>query len=147
MQTSHQAARGFTLIEMLIALSMAGVLSSVAVPSFQGHLQKARRADALVTMMQVQLAQSRWRANGASYATLAQIGVRSVSSSGHYTLALSSDSDDGNEVPASATGAQAGDSACRNLLLRVSGANVVQASGPDATVANPAAINRKCWNQ
>jgi type IV pilus assembly protein PilE len=143
----RSAARGFTLVEILIALSMAGVLSSVAVPTFQGHLQKARRADALVTMMQVQLAQSRWRANDMHYATLAQIGVGSVSSARHYTLALVSDNDDHYEVRAAATGAQAGDTACRNMVLRVSGANVVQASGPDASVANPTALNRKCWNQ
>ncbi len=146
-RTPRRAARGFTLIEILIALSMAGVLSSVAVPTFKGQLQKARRADALVTMMQVQLAQSRWRANGSGYATLAQIGVSSVSSAGHYRLALSSDADDHYEVLAAATGAQAGDTLCRNMLLRVSGANVVQASGPDSSVANPAATNRKCWNQ
>ena len=149
MQTNplRRAARGFTLIEILIALSMAGVLSSVALPTFQGHLQKARRADALVTMMQVQLAQARWRANGTGYATLAQIGVGSVSSAGHYTLSLRSDDDAHYEVLAAATGAQASDTACRNMLLRVVGANVVQASGPDAAVANPAATNRKCWNQ
>ena len=144
---TRRAARGFTLIEILIALSMAGVLSSVAVPTFQGHLQKARRADALVTMMQVQLAQSRWRANDTHYATLAQIGVASVSSAGNYTLALTSDNDDHYEVRAAATGAQAGDAVCRNMVLRVTGANVVQASGPDASVANPASVNRKCWNQ
>lgn len=143
----RRSGRGFTLIEMLIALSMAGVLSSLAVPTFQGHLQKARRADVLVTMMQVQLAQSRWRANGTSYGTLAQIGVSGVSAAGHYRLALSSDADDRYEVLAAATGAQASDTACRNMLLRVVGANVVQASGTDATVANPAAVNRKCWNQ
>jgi len=145
--TLRRATRGFTLIEILIALSMAGVLSSVAVPTFQGHLQKARRADALVTMMQVQLAQSRWRANDTHYGTLAQIGVAGVSSAGHYKLALASEHADHYEVLAAATGAQAGDKACRNLLLRVDGANVVQASGPDASVANPAAVNRKCWNQ
>lgn len=149
MQTQHtrRAARGFTMVEILVTLSMAGVLSSVALPTFQGHLQKARRADVVVSMMQVQLAQSRWRANGSSYGTLAQIGVPSVSMGGHYTLALGSAADDRYEVLASATGAQASDTACRHMQLRVVGANVVQASGPDATVANPAAVNRKCWNQ
>jgi type IV pilus assembly protein PilE len=143
----RRAAHGFTLIEILVTLSMAGVLSSVALPTFQGHLQKARRADVLVSMMQVQLAQSRWRANGSNYGTLAQIGVSSVSMGGHYSLTLGSEADDRYEVLASATGAQAGDRACRHMQLRVVGANVVQASGPDATVTNPAAVNRKCWNQ
>ncbi|MEO8060121.1 MAG: type IV pilin protein [Burkholderiales bacterium] len=145
--TTRRASRGFTLIEILIALSMAGVLSSVAVPTFQGQLQKARRTDALVTMMQVQLAQSRWRANGSGYVTLAQIGVANVSSAGHYAIALTTDNDNEYEVRAAATGAQAGDTACRNMVLRVTGANVVHASGADASAANPAAQNRKCWNQ
>jgi type IV pilus assembly protein PilE len=146
-RNTGRTARGFTLIEILVTLSMAGVLSSVALPTFQGHLQKARRADVLVSMMQVQLAQSRWRANGSNYGTLAQIGVSSVSMGGHYSLTLGSEADDRYEVLASATGAQAGDTACRHMQLRVVGANVVQASGPDATVTNPAAVNRKCWNQ
>lgn len=145
--TSRRTARGFTMIEMLITLSMAGVLSSVALPTFQGQLQKARRADVLVSMMQVQLGQSRWRANGSSYGTLAQVGVSPVSAAGHYTLALRANDDDSYEVLATATGAQAADTACRNMMLRVIGANVAQASGPDASVANPAATNRKCWNQ
>ena len=153
MQTTHirrdtrRAARGFTMVELLVTLSMAGVLSSMALPTFQGHLQKARRADVLVSMMQVQLAQSRWRANGTNYGTLTQIGVSSVSMGGHYTLTLGSEGDDRYEVLASANGAQAADTACRHMQLRVVGANVVQASGPDTTVANPAALNRKCWNQ
>jgi type IV pilus assembly protein PilE len=149
MQTRNfrPSARGFTLIETLIALSIAGVLSSVAVPTFQSQIQKARRADALVTMMQVQLAQSRWRANSTGYGTLAQIGVRSVTGSGHYALVLSSDGDDSYEVLATATGTQARDTACRHMALRVTGANVVQASGPDASAANPATTNRACWNQ
>ncbi len=144
---TRHAHRGFTMVEVLVTLSMAGVLSSVALPTFQGHLQKARRADVVVSMMQVQLAQSRWRANGTTYGTLAQIGVSSVSAGGHYTLTLGNAADDRYEVLASATGAQAGDAACRHMLLRIVGANVVQASGPDSSVANPAATNRKCWNQ
>lgn len=149
MQTNNtrRAARGFTMVEVLVTLSMAGVLSSVALPTFQGHLQKARRADVLVSMMQVQLAQSRWRANGTNYGTLAQIGVSNVSMGGHYSLTLGSEADDRYEVLASASGAQARDTACRHMRLRVVGVNVVHASGPDTTVANPAAVNRKCWNQ
>jgi type IV pilus assembly protein PilE len=146
-RNTRRAIRGFTMVEILVTLSMAGVLSSVALPTFQGHLQKARRADVVVSMMQVQLAQSRWRANSSNYGTLAQLGVSSVSMGGHYTLTLGSADDDRYEVLASATGAQAADTACRHMQLRVVGANVVQASGPDATVANPAAVNRKCWNQ
>jgi hypothetical protein len=50
-------------------------------------------------------------------------------------------------VLATATGTQARATACRNMAVRLLGANLVYASGPDATVGNPAALNAKCWNQ
>lgn len=138
---------GFTLIEMLIATAVAGTLSSIAYPSFQGQVQKARRADALVSMMTLQLAQERWRSNSATYGSLTQIGAPSSSASGHYSLQLSAISAEGYEALATANGAQAGDSNCRFLKLQVNGAMVTQSSGPAADAANPASANRKCWGQ
>ena len=143
---ARRAMGGFTLIEMLVVVSMAGTLTSVALPSFEGLLQRARRSDVLITMMQVQAAQERWRSNGASYGSLADIGSSSVSAAGHYRLRALSADEDGYEVVATATGAQARDATCRNMSVRVVGANLVYASGPDASVANPAALNRKCWS-
>jgi type IV pilus assembly protein PilE len=146
-KNSHPHMAGFTLIEMLMALAVVAVLCALALPSFQGHMQRARRADALVSMMQVQLAQAQFRANASSYGTLADLGVRSASASGHYTLAVNAANDSSYEVLASAVGAQAADAACRHLMLRMSRGDVQQASGPNTTVANTAAVNRRCWNQ
>ena len=56
---------GFTLIELPAVVSMAGVRTTVALPTFEGRLQRARRSDVLVMMMQVQAAQERWHSNGA----------------------------------------------------------------------------------
>src|SRR5437762_9961775 len=116
--------RGFTLIEMLCAVSVAGFLSSVAYPAFQLVLHKARRADALVAMMQVQVAQERHRASNAGYGSLAEIGAPAQSPSHHYALAIQAPSDTGYEVLATASGTQASDTACHLLKLKVDGANV-----------------------
>ena len=137
---------GFTLIEMLAVVTMTGALTSVALPSFEGQLQRVRRADVLVSMMQVQAAQERWRSNGARYGSLADIGTPARSAAGHYQLQLVSADEDGYDVLATASGAQARDAGCRNMAVRVSGANLAYASGPDARVANPADLNAKCWN-
>ena len=142
----RRATGGFTLIEMLAVLSMTGVLTSVALPSFEGQLQRARRSDVLVTMLQVQAAQERWRSNGVRYGSLADIGTPAQSAAGHYRLQVVSADEDGYDVLATATGTQARDTGCRNMALRTSGANLVYASGPDASVANPVALNAKCWN-
>lgn len=138
-------AGGFTLIETMVALVIASIVSMIAIPSFQGHLQRARRADAMVAMMQIQLAQSRWRANSDRYASLSEIGLPSASSAGHYSLRVSSDDPDGYAVTASAIGPQAADAACRVLKLSVLGAELLRSSGTDTAAANDAATNRRCW--
>lgn len=140
------AIGGFTLIELLAVVSMVGALTGIALPTFEGQLQRVRRTDALVSMMQVQAAQERFRSNGARYGSLADIGTPGVSPAGHYSLQALSADEDGYNVLATATGTQARDANCRNLALKMAGANITYASGPDATVANPDSINRKCWN-
>lgn len=143
----RRGSAGFTLIETLVAVGIAGVLSSVAYPSFEGHLLKARRIDALAALMNAQLAQERHRANATSYGSLAEIGVAATSSGGHYVLQVTAASATGFELLASAAGTQSRDVACRHLRLASGGADVVYASGPDAGVANPADANRKCWSR
>ena len=145
-KAARRASAGFTLIEMMIVTAIAGVLSSVAYPSFMGQVQKARRTDAVVAAMQVQWAQERWRSNNMAYGSLAEIGMSATSPAGHYTLQLGSPSASGYEVLVTATGAQARDANCAFLRLAMQGANTVYASGPDAGTGNAAAANRQCWS-
>jgi type IV pilus assembly protein PilE len=143
---SRRTHSGFTLVELMIAVSVVGVLSSVAYPSFLDQVQRVRRTDAVVSMMQVQWAQERWRANSMAYGSLAQIGVAATSTAGHYTLQVSNPDSSGYEVLASATGAQARDASCAHLRLSMQGANPVYSSGPDVNTANPVEANRRCWS-
>lgn len=143
----RRAAAGFTLIEMLLAVGVAGVLSGIAYPSFTEQVQRARRSDAMVALMQVQAAQERWRAGHRDYASLAELGVPATTPAGHYQLEVLDADDERYELLASAHGAQTRDEACRHLRLTMDGANLRYASGPDAETRNPAAVNRRCWNQ
>ena len=43
--------RGFTLIEIMITLTIIGILSAIAVPSYFSYIQRANRADAKATLM------------------------------------------------------------------------------------------------
>ena len=142
---THRRARGFTLIEMLVATAITGVLSSVAYPSFLGTVQKVRRTDALVAVLQVQAAQERWRSNNPGYGSLAEIRQPAQSAAGHYTLELRNVGDTGYELLATARGAQGSDNACRTLKLVMTGLNAVQSSGPDANTGNDSDANRRCW--
>jgi len=146
MAPRRRAVAGFTLIETLAAVSIVGILASVAYPSFEGPILKARRTEALVALMQLQMAEERWRSNSRRYAaTLAELGSAATTPTRLYTLQVVSADEEGYELRATASGAQARDSACRRLTLSVSGANVVQSSGPDAGTTNDSAANRRCW--
>lgn len=144
--TSRRGSRGFTLIEIVTVLGVASVLSSLAWPSFQGSLQKARRAEAMLAMAQLQIAQERWYANRGRYGSLEELRLPARTSAGHYQLAISEADAQGYVAMAMASGTQAGDAACRQLRLTVAGGATAHASGADAGVANDAAANRRCWN-
>lgn len=142
---ARRAARGFTLIEILSVLGIASVLSSIALPSFQGSLHKARRADALVALAQVQIAQERAFGNRYRYAGLAELRTPARSSAGHYQLEVTSADEQGYELLARAVGSQAGDAACRVLKVTIAGGSTIRSSGADDRTGNDAAANRRCW--
>jgi type IV pilus assembly protein PilE len=60
--------RGFTLVEVMIAVIVAGILAAIALPSFMAQIRASRRADAVATLSLIQQAQERWRANCPCYA-------------------------------------------------------------------------------
>lgn len=80
--------KGFTLLELMIAVFIVAVLTMIAVPAYKSHLQASRRYDGIAYLTQLQLAQAKYRATNSSYATLAQLGMSSTSD--YYTYSISS---------------------------------------------------------
>jgi len=142
-----RSQRGFTLIEGLVGVAIACVLSSIAYPSVEAQVQRARRTDALVALLGAQLAEERYRANNAGYASLAELGLRDASAAGHYRLQASVNASGGYDLVATAVAAQARDARCRVLRLSLADGALVQASGGDATTANGSDANRACWSR
>ncbi len=144
--TPRRRNAGFTLVEMMIATSVSGVLASIAYPGYSGVVQKLRRTEALVSMIQVQQAQERWRSGNGRYGSLAEVGADRAVAGRSYAFSVESASSSGYEVLAVASGAQARDSSCRYLRLVVDGGNVSTLSGATDATDNPSQANRKCWN-
>ena len=140
-------AAGFTLIELTIAMAVSAILASLSFPTFQGAVLKARRSDAWTSVMQLQMAQERYRSSRLSYASLESLAHASTSSGGHYQLSVSHVTDSGYRLRARAQGLQHFDTACRYMQLRVEGLNEIQESGPTEALANSRAENNKCWGQ
>lgn len=46
-------SKGFTLIELMVAVMIVGILSAVAVSSYQGYVVRGHRADAKAVLMEM----------------------------------------------------------------------------------------------
>ena len=127
---------GFTLVEMLIVVTVGAILVTVALPSYQEYLRKARRSDGKEALLRLQLEQERHRANRVSYATTVGSGDNGLalvdatgdlrrSAEGHYTVSVVSASATGYVLKADGNGSlssgrQARDGLCTVLQLTLS---------------------------
>lgn len=152
----RQAHTGFTLIELMIAVVVVGILATIAYPSFVEQVRKSRRADAMTEINKVVQAQERYRANNTSYGThfivsggrFAGVGIATDSgaattytgTSGYYSMTMPASGTTSYTVTATAGGSQASDSKCTTLSVALSGGNLAYTSTGSATA-------NQCWNR
>lgn len=140
-------ARGFTTIELAIAVTIIGVLVVLAYPVFFEQVRKSRRADGIASLASLQQAQERWRSTNAAYAPNSELttGLRqaSRSSAGYYDLGIVSASATGYVASATAvTGtSQAADTACTSLWVRMEAGNLSYGSGTTVDWTDA----KRCW--
>ena len=66
---------GFTLLELIIAVIVAGLMAAIALPVYSGAIQRARIVQATGDMNRVESALERFRANGVLPPNLAAVGM------------------------------------------------------------------------
>jgi type IV pilus assembly protein PilE len=72
----HKASKkGFTLVELMIAVGIVAILVALALPSYTQYIRKANRGEAQQLLMNWANNQEIWRANNPEYATKAQLPV------------------------------------------------------------------------
>lgn len=137
------SSKGFTLIELMIVILIIGVIAAIALPAYQEYAKQARRADAKTSLLEVQLAQEKYRANNPTFTTdmtdLGYVGATNQpSKEGYYILDIpSAASASTYTITAQPTGIQTGDD-CGTFTVTVdNNGESYTAGGNDAD----------CWNR
>lgn len=156
-QVTAGARRGFTTIELLIALVILGVLLAIALPNFQSSIRKGRRSEAFSALSVVQQAQERHRSTNAAFTTLLTaaptatppgLGLPATRTpTGYYDLAVSSANATTYVATATAVSgtSQANDGDCAVLAVRMEGGNIRYGSGTSIDWTGTNTDPQRCW--
>lgn len=136
---------GFSLIELLVTLVIAGILATIAVPGYQNHMQKVRRADAYACLLDAAQRQENFFYQNNRYAnSIAELGLASANcgAEAHYTLDAPAAGPTGSLntsyllTASRASAAQMKDTRCGDLTLNSAGAKGNK---------NASSLASECW--
>lgn len=104
--------RGFTLIELMIALVIVAILASIALPSYRESVKRGNRRAAQSVMMEIVNREHQYFIANRAYASKAALNYTlppEVSGNYSFDIALDAGPPPGFTVDFTATGAQASD--------------------------------------
>lgn len=74
-KSHRRSSTGFTLIELVIAVAIVGILSAIAIPMYSEYTDRAKRADAMQALLSAAAAMERFKAaNNFSYTNACMVG-------------------------------------------------------------------------
>lgn len=123
--------QGYTLVELMLVVTVIGILAAIVYPNYQEYVMRSNRTEGQALLNDAAARQERYYAQNNTYAdTTAKLGYASDQSPNRlYTLAISNTS--ASAYTLTATPART-DAKCGNLILNEKGTKSVSASGTEA---------------
>lgn len=116
-----RAAAGFTLIELIVTVAIAGILAVIAIPSYVSYVQQGKRPEAKTALLDLASREERYytvnntyssSASALGYGAAAAFPINlpvSTAATGDYQLSVSASSATAYTLAATASGQQVND--------------------------------------
>jgi len=138
-----RAVRGFTLVELLLVVSIIAVLAAIALPGFQEILNRGKRSEGKQALLAAAQRMERYNTNNGRYpGTMAEAGVSNKSNSdspanSSYNIALAAGATGNLSTSWVFTATPVfTDTKCGNLIIDSLGNKTISGSASETT---------RCW--
>jgi len=121
----RKAARGFSLIELMVVVAIVALLASIATASYRNYTRRATRTEGRSVLLAIQVAQEKYFLQNNQYvqniagviaAPPAGLGIplsaAGLTANGNYTISFQLNTPTQYRLAATAGGSQANDSTC-----------------------------------
>ena len=133
---SRHSITGFTLIELMIVVAVVAVLASVAYPAYQDSIQKSRRSDAKIALVQAAASEERWFSSNNAYTSNTTNIGGALSPEGFYDVTVVAGTLT-YIITATAGTDQAADTNCETFTITQTGVKTSMDDSP--------AVSTGCW--